>query len=154
MTVWRPAVMGRNGVVASAHPAASLAGLKVLMDGGNAVDAVVAVASTLNVVEPYMSGLGGSGLMLITTPGRATPVVINYTGGAPAGIKPDELTKDDLTKGPKSPEVPGAPAGWYAEHGIGLPTWSVGPEVLNASCEGSHHRVRRRIAPSRHHSPD
>jgi gamma-glutamyltranspeptidase / glutathione hydrolase len=114
MTAWRPAVMGRNGVVASAHPAASLAGLKVLMNGGNAVDAAVAVASTLNVAEPYMSGLGGDGIMLITTPGANRPVVLDYSGPAPSGVKPEEMTADDMMNGPKAPLVPGAPAGWFA----------------------------------------
>jgi gamma-glutamyltranspeptidase / glutathione hydrolase len=114
MAVMRPAVMGRNGVVASAHPAASLAGLKVLMNGGNAVDAAVAVASTLNVAEPYMSGLGGDGVMLVTTPGAKKPVVVDYLGMAPAGVKPEELTRDETENGPKAPLVPGAPAGWFA----------------------------------------
>jgi gamma-glutamyltranspeptidase / glutathione hydrolase len=114
MAVMRPAVMGRNGVVASAHPAASLAGLKVLMSGGNAVDAAVAVASTLNVAEPYMSGLGGDGVMLVTTPGASAPQVIDYLGMAPAGVKPEEMTEPDTMNGPKAPLIPGAAAGWFA----------------------------------------
>ncbi len=69
----RPPIMGRNGMVSSAHYLASMSGLRVMMEGGNAVDAIVAVASTLNVVEPYMSGLGGDGLMSITLPGATEP---------------------------------------------------------------------------------
>lgn len=114
MAVMRPAIMGTNGVVASAHPAASLAGLKVLMDGGNAVDAAIAVASTLNVAEPYMSGLGGDGVMLVTMPGASQPVVIDYLGMAPADVKPSEMTPDDTLYGPKAPLVPGAAKGWFA----------------------------------------
>src|ERR1700741_331379 len=55
------AVLGRNGVVATADQHASLAGIRMLMKGGNAVDAIVAAAATLNVVEPFMSGMGGFG---------------------------------------------------------------------------------------------
>ena len=55
----------QNGSVASAHPLATQAGLDILQNGGNAFDAAIAVASTLNVVEPMMSGIGGYGTILI-----------------------------------------------------------------------------------------
>jgi gamma-glutamyltranspeptidase/glutathione hydrolase len=51
--------MGRRGAVASNHPVATQAGLDVLKSGGNATDAALAVALTLGVAEPHMSGLGG-----------------------------------------------------------------------------------------------
>src|SRR4051795_12000894 len=79
----RPVVMGRRGAVASAHYLASLAGQRMLMQGGNAIDAAVAVAAALNVVEPYMSGAAGCGYMFITDGKTGKRAVLDYNGRSP-----------------------------------------------------------------------
>src|SRR5215813_15263196 len=62
----RPVAYGRRGMVATANPLATLAGLKILARGGNAVDALVAAAAAVGVAEPYMSGLAGCGVLVLT----------------------------------------------------------------------------------------
>src|SRR5437016_8187221 len=109
---YRPTVMGRRGVVTSAHPLASMAGIEILLAGGNAVDAAVAVGSTLNVVEPFMSSAGGIGLMLISRGGERH--VLDFIGRAPRATDPAACTDDELVGGPKSCATPGNLGGWLA----------------------------------------
>jgi gamma-glutamyltranspeptidase/glutathione hydrolase len=112
---YRPVVMGRRGVVTSAHPLASMAGAQMLLDGGNAVDAAVAMASALNVVEPYMSGVGGIGIMILSA-SDGEQRVLNFVGRVPMAADPDRAGPNDLTGGPRACLVPGNPGGWLAAH--------------------------------------
>jgi len=100
-------------MVSSAHPLASLAGLRMLMDGGNAVDAAVATAAALNVVEPFMSGLGGAGFMHIHSARDQTQKVLDYMGLAPKAATLDKFDNEEhRLRGPLPTLVPGACGGW------------------------------------------
>ena len=111
---YRPTVMGTRGAVASAHPLASMAGIRVLLEGGNAVDAAVAVGSSLNVVEPFMSSAGGIGLMLISRARTRERHVLDFIGLAPRASDPSRATEDELAGGPKACATPGNLGGWMA----------------------------------------
>ena len=108
----RPVVNGRRGMVASAHYEASMSGLRMFIQGGNAVDAVVAAASTLNVVEPFMSGLGGIGFLVISRNHGKDRQVLNFSGVVPSGGIPEAFTPENHSVGVRCPLVPGNPAGW------------------------------------------
>ena len=111
---YRPTVMGTRGAVASAHPLASMAGIRILLEGGNAVDAAVAVGSTLNVVEPFMSSAGGIGLMFISRARTRERHVLDFIGPAPRAADHARCTEDELAGGPKSCATPGNLGGWLA----------------------------------------
>ena len=108
----RPVVMGQNGMVVSAHPLASQAGLRILQEGGNAMDAAVATAATLNVVEPYMSGVGGLGVLLCYAAHDNRLRVLNFSGRAPRAATPDRFTLETREVGARASLVPGNVAGW------------------------------------------
>ncbi len=80
---------GTQGMVSSAHPLATKAGLAILQKGGNAFDAAVAVAAVLNVVEPAMSGMGGYGTILVYSKAYNALRFLNCSGRIPAGLQPD-----------------------------------------------------------------
>jgi gamma-glutamyltranspeptidase/glutathione hydrolase len=86
-TATRPAV-GTNGMVSSAHPLATRAGLQILEQGGNAFDAAVAVAAALNVVEPMMSGIGGYGGIVIYDAEKGESRFLHASSRAPATLDP------------------------------------------------------------------
>ncbi len=81
----------REGVVAVANPYAAEAGARILGQGGNAVDAAVAIAYALNVVEPQSAGIGGGGFMMIHLAASGRTFAIDSREKAPAGATPDQF---------------------------------------------------------------
>jgi gamma-glutamyltranspeptidase/glutathione hydrolase len=108
--------MGRRGAVASNHPLATQAGLLELQAGGNAVDAAVAVAATLAVVEPFNSGLGGDGFYHAYLRRTREAIVFNGTGPAPISATAERFAAGIPLSGPLAVSVPGAVAGWGTMH--------------------------------------
>jgi gamma-glutamyltranspeptidase/glutathione hydrolase len=113
MRAYRPAVPGTQ-LVTAAHPLAAMAGAQILMQGGNAADAAVAVAAVLNVVEPQSSGIGGNGF--VTYFDKATGQVhsLAMAGAAPKGLVAAEMTEETLNRGAKAAAVPGNLGGLVA----------------------------------------
>jgi gamma-glutamyltranspeptidase / glutathione hydrolase len=143
----RMPVLAEN-VVATSQPLAAQAGVEMLRRGGNAVDAAVAAAAALTVVEPTSNGIGGDAFALVWD-GRALHG-LNASGRSPAALDADRLLGLDTmpTRGWDAVTVPGAPSAWvalnarfgslgldevlepaarYAEHG-----WPVGPITARA----------------------
>jgi len=110
--------MGRNGIVASGHALASQAGIQTLMAGGNAVDAAIATAAALGVVEPAGSGVGGDGFILIYWAETGEVSAVNATGPAPGAATRERYLADGgiPMKGIKSVSVPGLVDGWLMAH--------------------------------------
>jgi len=107
---------GTRGAVVAPHNLAAQAGLAVLRDGGNAVEAMVAAASTVAVVYPHMNSIGGDNFWLIAEPGRE-PVAIMACGGAGAKATA-EFYRGHASIPPRGPlaanTVAGAVSGWGA----------------------------------------
>lgn len=107
---------GDLGMVVTAHPMASKVGADVLRQGGNAVDAAVAIQFALNVAEPMMSGIGGGGFLMYYDAESEDISVINSRERAPAGATPDMFIDEetgevmpfqDRVRSGKSVGVPG-----------------------------------------------
>ena len=107
----------RQAMVASVHPLATAAGVQALRDGGNAVDAAVAAALTLGVVDGHNSGIGGGTLILIRTPDNRF-FAIDGREMAPAKahrdlyVRDGKLDAEASQTGPLAVAVPGAPAAY------------------------------------------
>ncbi|CAI6025105.1 Glutathione hydrolase-like YwrD proenzyme [Cohnella sp. JJ-181] len=110
----RSAVYARNGMVAASQPLAAQAGLEMLQRGGNAIDAAIAAAAALTVVEPTSNGIGGDAFALVWSQGKLHG--LNASGPAPAKLSIESLRQAGFDAMPKTGfapvTVPGAPAAW------------------------------------------
>jgi gamma-glutamyltranspeptidase/glutathione hydrolase len=114
----RAATHARHGMVASSQPLATQVGLQVLKDGGNAVDAAIAVAAMVNVTEPMMNGLGGDSFILVYWQGNLHG--LNASGRCPQAMTRDNFIKAGWNRMPQvgwsTVSVPGAPDGYFSLH--------------------------------------
>jgi len=116
----RPDVRGVRGAVSSDHPLATQAGLRVLQEGGNATDAIIAMAGVLAVVRPHMNGIGGDAFGIFYDGETGAVTALNASGSAGRVATPDFFTSQGLSRipgsGALSVTVPGAVAGWVDAH--------------------------------------
>jgi len=112
----RSVVMGTEGMVAASHPLATLAGYKMLGKGGNAIDAAIAMVTTLSVVEPYNVGLGGDAFALIYLAKEKKLIGMNGSGRAPYRATIERYRARGINEIPErgilAASVPGALHGW------------------------------------------
>jgi gamma-glutamyltranspeptidase/glutathione hydrolase len=114
----RSTVMAPNGAVATSQPLAAQAGLSILQAGGNAVDAAVATAAVLAVVEPMSTGIGGDVFALLYDADTRSLSGLNASGWAPEAADIETYTRHGFQSMPLegvfANTVPGAVAGWHA----------------------------------------
>jgi gamma-glutamyltranspeptidase/glutathione hydrolase len=112
----RMTVYSTRGMVATSQPLAAQAGLHILKQGGNAVDAAIATAAALTVLEPTSNGIGGDAFALVWM--RDELYGLNASGPAPSGLSIQAVTQLGHKEMPRfgwiPVTVPGAPAGWAA----------------------------------------
>ncbi len=108
---------GTSGIVSAAHPLAADAGIAVLRAGGTAFDAAVAIAATLNVVEPNMSGIGGYGTILVYDARERRVHFLNPSGRIPRAVDSDAFRPPapewrENRRGAKAVSTPGNANAW------------------------------------------
>ena len=145
----KPAVHARDGLVATHHYAASAVGARMLAAGGNAIDAAVAASFAIGALEPWMSGLGGGGYMLVYLAGERRCYCVDFGMVAPRRLDPADyplvsgadadlfgwpaVEGDRNVHGPLSVGVPGQVAGMsLALERFGSRRWA---EVLAPAIE-------------------
>jgi len=110
----RTTIYARHGMVGTSQPLAAQAGLRILQEGGNAIDAAVATAACLTVVEPTSNGIGSDAFALVWAGGELHG--LNSSGPAPMAISIEKLQAAGHKEMPRfgwvPVNVPGAPGAW------------------------------------------
>ncbi|NJO12451.1 MAG: gamma-glutamyltransferase [Gammaproteobacteria bacterium] len=129
----RPPVTGRVGVVTSLHPLSSMAGMRLLLAGGNAFDAAVATAIATTVVDPKNSTIGGQGFATVYVAKERAVRALNFYGVAPRAATIERLADKPYKKGYLSTPVPSNLKGYEALHRkYGVRPWA---EVVQPAIE-------------------
>src|SRR5687767_3890698 len=114
----RMPILASHGVIATSSPLAAQAGLRMLLNGGNAVDAAIATAITLTVVEPTQNGIGSDAFAVVWDGAKLHG--LNGSGRAPAALTPEACYKLGLEQMPPrgwpTVTVPGTPRAWRDLH--------------------------------------
>src|SRR6185312_8288528 len=112
----RSEAFGTKVMAATSHPLATLTALDILRRGGNAIDAAIAAAALLGVVEPTQTGIGGDCFVLFMRRGEGDPIALNGSGWSPAAAGLEPLLAQGMTSIPVTSghavTVPGAVASW------------------------------------------
>ncbi|GIN70877.1 gamma-glutamyltransferase [Bacillus sp. J14TS2] len=136
----RMAVHGRKGMVATTQPLAAQAGLRIMQNGGNAIDAAIATSACLTIVEPNSTSIGGDSFALVWTKGKLHG--LNASGPAPQSISIEKVKSmgyDSMPgQGVVPITVPGTPASWVAlsERYGRLPLSTVLQPAIDYALEG------------------
>lgn len=162
----RELVYGKKGMVATSHPIAAQVGLDILKKGGNAIDAAIATAATLTVVEPGSNGIGGDSFSIIWKDGKVRG--LNASGPSAKGLDPEKYISKNVafpTFGINAATVPGVPAGWVAlseKHGklsledVLEPAAKIAEEgfVITQTVAQSFSRTFRRFSKEKENHPE
>ncbi|MES9960432.1 MAG: gamma-glutamyltransferase [Sedimenticola sp.] len=152
--------ISKDGMISTQHYLATEAGTEMLRSGGNAIDAAVAAAFTLGVVEPAASGLGGQTMMLLHLSENGRKFCLDGGSRAPHRTPPGELERAEQLRGHKATTVPSTPAvlAWALQHYGTKSLSEVLAPAIRAAEEGyrisplQHYLTKRELRHLKEHS--